>query len=170
MKFSKCCLKLKRLLLDSWIRSTVRLVISGMCWTPISPVVKQLSNLILPSGTCPASWQRAFVTPIPKSSQPTALNDLRPKFVTPILSRLFERLIVRKFVLRAVPKTLIYDQFTVRPSGSTTAELTVVLHHVTRLLEDNLYVHCIFIDYVRAFDIQLIMRSSFVSYVFCYTF
>ena len=37
---------------------------------------------------------------------------------------------------------------------STTAALTFVLHHVTRLLEDNLYVRCrpIFIDYSHAFD------------------
>jgi hypothetical protein len=76
------------------------------CVGLLSPVVKHLFNIILPTGTCPASWKRAIVTPIPKINQPTALSDLRHIYFTPILSRLFERLIVRKFILPALPKTL----------------------------------------------------------------
>jgi Reverse transcriptase (RNA-dependent DNA polymerase) len=72
--------------------------------------------------------------------------------VLSILSRLFERLIAHKFIFPALPKTLFYDQFDFRPSGGTTAALTYVLHHVTRLLEANLHMRCIFIDYSRAFD------------------
>jgi hypothetical protein len=51
-----------------------------------------------------------------------------------------------------LPKPLFDDQFAFRLSGSTTAALSYVLHHITRLLEDNMYVRCIFIDYSRAFD------------------
>jgi Reverse transcriptase (RNA-dependent DNA polymerase) len=66
--------------------------------------------------------------------------------------RLAERLIFRQFFLPALPKTLFYYQFALHPSDSTTAALTFVLHHVTRLLEDNLNVRCVFIDYSRTFD------------------
>jgi Reverse transcriptase (RNA-dependent DNA polymerase) len=62
----------------------------------------------------------------------------------------FEHLIVNKFLLPALP--LLNDQFTFRPTGSTTAALVYVLHHITRMLEDSSDVRCLFIDYSRAFD------------------
>jgi hypothetical protein len=78
-----------------------------MCWNPIPAVVKYLLNIIISAGIFPASWKRAIVTPIPKISQPTAFSDLRPISVTPMLSRLLELLIVRKFILLPLPKTLL---------------------------------------------------------------
>jgi hypothetical protein len=39
-----------------------------------------------------------------------------------------------------------------RVTRSTTAALIYVLHHITRMLENNSYVRCLFIDYSRAFD------------------
>ena len=57
-----------------------------------------------------------------------------------------------KFLLPALPKPLFNDQFAFRPTGSTTAALAYVLHHITRILEDNSYVRVLFIDYSRAFD------------------
>jgi hypothetical protein len=74
---------------------------------------------------------RVIVTPTPKISQLTAL---RPVSVTPILSRLFERFIVCKFILPILPNTLFQDQFVFRPSGSTTAALTCLVHLVICLL------------------------------------
>jgi hypothetical protein len=122
------------------------------CAGILTPIVTHVFNVILNSGTPPSSWKCAIVTPIPKISQPKNFQDLRPISVTPILSRLFERLIVFKFLLPAMPKPLFNDQFAFRPTGSTTAALIYVLHHITRMLENNSYVRCLFIDYSRAFD------------------
>ena len=122
------------------------------CADSLTPVVTHVFNVILSSGTPPSAWKRAIVTPIPKVSQPKDYQDLRPISVTSILSRLFERLIVSKFLLPALPKPLFNDQFAFRPTGSTTAALAYVLHHITRMLEDNSYVRVLFIDYSRAFD------------------
>jgi hypothetical protein len=41
----------------------------------LSPVVEHLFNIILCTGTCPASWKRAIVDPILEINQPTALSD-----------------------------------------------------------------------------------------------
>lgn len=122
------------------------------CAGVLAPVVTHIFNIILSCGICPAAWKCAVVTPIPKVSPPTEFKDLRPISVTPILSRLFEHLIVNKFLLPALPKPLLNDQFAFRPTGSTTAALVYVLHHITRMLEDSSYVRCLFIDYSRAFD------------------
>jgi Reverse transcriptase (RNA-dependent DNA polymerase) len=77
------------------------------CARLLCSVVKHLINVIFSTGICPASWKRAFVTPIPKINQPTAFSYFKTYICD--LSRLLERLNVRKFILPALPKTLCYD-------------------------------------------------------------
>ena len=58
----------------------------------------------------------------------------------------------QQYLLPAIPHDLIADQFAFRPSGSTTAALTFLVHHVTKFLEDCNYVRVLLIDYSKAFD------------------
>jgi hypothetical protein len=63
-----------------------------------------------------------------------------------------ERLIVRLYVLQSLHNEQIEDQFAYRPTGSTTAALVYMTHHISRLLETNRYVRCLCIDFSKAFD------------------
>jgi hypothetical protein len=112
----------------------------------LSSVIKHLFHNILSTGHYPATWKPAVVTPNPKVNQPTAHEDLRPISVSPIL------FLFHKFIFPALLKPLFHGQFAFRPSGGSTAALSYVLHHITRFLEDNMNVRCIFIDYSHAFD------------------
>ena len=89
----------------------------------------------LAKATSQIHWRKAFVTRIPKLSKPSSLDEYRPISVTPILSRLAERIAVKRWLLPSIPLDTIQDQFAFRPtgSGSTTAALVSVFHHVTRL-------------------------------------
>ena len=81
------------------------------------------------------------------------LSDLIPISVTHILSRLVEKLIVRKYLTPALPTNLLVeDQYAYRPTGSTTAALVDVTHHITLMLETNTHVKRILIDDSKAFD------------------
>jgi hypothetical protein len=122
------------------------------CAIELAPVVTHLYNLILTTSTPPSNWLKALVTPIPKKEKSRDYKDLRPISVTPILSRLFERLIVRLYVLPSLHNEQIEDQFAYRPTGSTTAALVYMTHHISRLLETNRYVRCLCIDFSKAFD------------------
>jgi len=51
----------------------------------------------------------------------------------------------------AIPKEAILDQFAFRPTGSTTAAPVYFMHHVTLLLETNLYVMCRCTDLTKSF-------------------
>jgi len=62
--------------------------------------------------------------------KPTAISDFRPISVTPLLSRVAERTLVRKWLLPAIPTDMLADQFGFRPSGSTQCALINMLHHV----------------------------------------
>ena len=60
-------------------------------------------------------------------------------------------LIVRKYLLLALPSDQILDQYAYKPTGSTTSALIATIHHISRL-ESSSYVRCIFIDYSKAVD------------------
>ena len=47
----------------------------------------------------------------------------------------------------------IEDQFAFCPSGSTTSALVSLIHHVAGMLESNSFVHCLTIDFSKAFDV-----------------
>jgi len=47
---------------------------------------------------------------------------------------------------------MFIDQFVFRPTGSTTAALIYLLHHLTDLLQTIEYVHINALDFSKAFD------------------
>jgi len=115
----------------------------------------QLLNLFVSTSTIPAQWKQASISPVPKTACPTEHYDFRPLSITPVLSRVSERLIVRHFLYPAFlspPSSLtFFDQYAFRPTGSTTASLVSILASVTGLLASNNYV-VVALDFSRAFD------------------
>ena len=65
----------------------------------------------------------ALVTPVPKVASPASFGDFRPMSVTPIISRIAEKVIVKRWLYPAIPSGTIKDQFAFRPTGSTTCAL-----------------------------------------------
>jgi gmma-aminobutyric acid receptor subunit gamma/cGMP-dependent protein kinase 2 len=122
------------------------------CSFQIAPIVTHIFNLSLRTGKPPANWKQALVTPVPKVNKPASFSDFRPISVTPLLSRIFERIIVHRYLQPSLPASEIADQYAYRTSGSTTAAMVDILHRVTNLLETNKFVRCIFFDFSKAFD------------------
>jgi hypothetical protein len=122
------------------------------CSFEIAETVCHIFNLSFSTGTVPQQWRRAIVTPIPKVPKPVYISSFRPISVTPLLSRLAEKLFVRRWLIPAITHDLMDDQFGFRPTGSTTCALTNLIHHVTTMLEECKYVRCLMIDFSRAFD------------------
>lgn len=89
-------------------------------------------------------------------TKPTQPADYRPISLTPILSRIFERFLVRKCLypsLLAEPNIkLLSNQFAFKPTGSTTAALINLFHTVTTMLSEYPYIHIISLDFSKAFD------------------
>ena len=90
-----------------------------------------------------SSWKKGLVTHVPKTAAVKTFSDLRPISVTPILSRLLEKLVVRKYIIPRLPPDLIADQFAYRPTGSTTSALISLINSVTQKLESCTYVRCL---------------------------
>ena len=117
-----------------------------------SAPIAQLFNQSINSAVVPTQWKRAFITPIPKVTNPRIPADYRPISITPVLTRLLEKHIVRSYIYPALYRPLrcccldplplldFSDQFAFRPTGSTTAALVTLFHTVGQLLNTNDYV------------------------------
>jgi len=81
------------------------------CSVELADVVAKLLNLSFDSGNVYSNWKTAIVTPVPKVAKPTSVTDFRPISVTPILSRIAERLVVKQWLYPAIPTAAIQDQF-----------------------------------------------------------
>jgi hypothetical protein len=102
--------------------------------------------------------------PIPKVANPRIPADYRPISITPVLTRLLEKHIVRSYIYPALYRPLrrccldppplldFSDQFAFRPTGSTTAALVTLFHTIGQLLNTNDYVRVIALDFSKAFD------------------
>jgi hypothetical protein len=123
-----------------------------MCSYELATTVARIFNISLQTGQVPSKWLLADVTPIPKIPQPTQLNDFHPISVPPRTSVIAEKLIVSRWLRPAIPSEDICDQFSFKPTGSTTCAVVYCMHHVTRLPDTNNYVECLCIDFSKAFD------------------
>lgn len=118
--------------------------------------VADLINLSLQTSIVPSQWKRARIRPVAKIPTPKNAAEYRPISITPVLTRLMERLVVRRYVYPALstppPSLQFYDQFAFRPTGSTTAAIIYLLNSVINLLASEPYVIVISLDFSKAFD------------------
>jgi hypothetical protein len=119
------------------------------------PITKLLNRSITESWV-PIQWKRAYIRPIQKVRAPTGPADFRPISITPVLSRLVEKMVVKHYFYPAIdnppPQLSFDDQFAFRPGGSTTAALISMLQAISELLLTNPYVVIITLDFSKAFD------------------
>ena len=105
---------------------------------------------------CFHSRKQASIRPIPKVPAPSGHADFRPISITPVLTRLVEKTVVRSFLypafLKPPPSLSFQDQYAFQPTGSTTAAIISILHNITSLLITDPYVIVIAIDFSKAFD------------------
>ena len=81
------------------------------CSFELADVVGHIFKTSIVTGMAPTQWHCAIVTPVPKVSRPITLADYRSISVTPLLSRLQEKLVVQNWLLPAIPNDMISGQF-----------------------------------------------------------
>ena len=121
-----------------------------------SAPITGMMNLSLSSSTVPRQWKAASILSIQKIPSPLFPSDYRPISITPVLSRLLERIVVTDYIypsFQSPPPNLTFmDQFAFKPAASTTVALIHLLHTITTLLVTNQYVIVYALDFSKAFD------------------
>ena len=118
--------------------------------------IADIMNLSLATSVVPVQWKKASILPIAKITVPQTPADFRPISITPVLSRILERIVVKEFIypsLQSPPSNLDFsDQYAFQPTASTTAALIQLFQTITDLLEINSYVIVLVLDFSKAFD------------------
>ena len=122
------------------------------CAFQLNTILSKLINFSINEGVVPSAWKHAIITPVPKVNPIASPSNLRPIAVTPVLSRMVERLVVRDFFMPHVSFVAMTDQYAYKPTGNTTCAVIDITHTVGKLLETNRYVRCIMLDFSKAFD------------------
>lgn len=121
----------------------------------LSPVVTFLLNWSLRIGVFPHCLKFANVCPIPKCDKPKYPSDYRPISILPILSKIFERVIVNNFISPCIMNNIDKSQFAFirRPGSGTTCALVSIQDQILRYLDKSSgAVRILAVDFSKAFD------------------
>ena len=133
------------------------------CASELSYVLSKLINFSINKGEMPEKWKQAIITQVPKTAPVFIVSDLRPISVTPVLSRLVERLVVHDYLIPYIPPENLCDQYAYF-TGSTTCAIINITDTVGRMLENNRYVRCLLLDFSKAFytvdHLTLLQKTS----------
>ena len=116
---------------------------------PLSSIINASFN----QNRCPGDWKTSYVTPIPKTTSPATLNDLRPISVTPLPSLLCESFVAEWAYADLAPYVDLQQYGNIKDT-STTHCLISFLDFVYRNLEQRkTSVVATFVDFSKAFDL-----------------
>ena len=119
----------------------------------LTPVITHILNVSLVSQQVPKIRKTTKVRPIPKETNISALDQLRPISVTDIIMRLFERLIL-DFELRKPVSCFIHsDQLPYKKDCGTETAIFYNQHFWMRRLDGHSnFVRVLSFDFSKAFD------------------
>ena len=115
--------------------------------------IATIFNYSLSTGTIPAEWKQARVTPIFKEGNKQDTSNYRPISVLPLCMKVFERLVHNQFHTHITTNNLLnHHQSGFRPKHSTTTALIDVTDHLYNQSQNGLIIGAIFLDLKKAFD------------------
>ena len=116
------------------------------------PVLKIL-NLSILQTKVPSLLQTAKIVPIAKCKAPMGPEDYRPISITPVISRFFERIIMKNFISAQYNSWLPKNQHGFRNSASTTTAMICLQQEIASFQKSKAdYIQILSIDLSKAFD------------------
>lgn len=117
-------------------------------------LITHIANAIMRIGYFPGQWKIAQIILIPKPGKDvTHVNSYRPISLLPVLSKLFEKLLLRKLSPIISENNIIPNhQFGCRVEHSTIQQVHRVTAEIKRTFEEKKYCSAVFLDVAQAFD------------------
>ena len=133
--------------------SDISVVILKKCIKYISEHLSGFINNFMMSGTFPDILKIGKITPVFKKGDPKLLDNYRPVSIIPILGKIFEKVLYRRFYDFFIATNALYDkQFGFRKNHSTTHAINYSINFILKELEAKKHVIGVFIDLSKAFD------------------
>ena len=117
-------------------------------------LILSIYNAILRLSYFPKQWKVAEIQIVPKPGKPMELlNSYRPISLLPILSKVFEKLLLSRLHPVLIQRHIIPDhQFGFRAQHSTIEQVHRVYNHIRSALEEKEFCASAFLDISQAFD------------------
>jgi len=117
-------------------------------------ILMQICNLSIATGTFPASWKLAKVTPLHKKDTRDDPNNYRPISILPVLSKLLERHVSNNLYEFLTCHDLIaMRQSGFRPKHSCETALHLMVDDWVSHMFQNELVGVLYVDFCKAFDL-----------------
>ena len=118
----------------------------------VSPITFIINNFIK-INQFPDIWKLARISPIPKIQLPVELKDYRPVSILPILSKIYERVVLEQ-ITNFIEKKLIYHHYQsgYRKNHSTATLLTKLRDDIREAIKASEITLAVFTDYSKAAD------------------
>lgn len=119
----------------------------------IASPLTHIINKCIEMSTFPDEWKVSRICPIPKTLSPSTLVDYRPISVLPVLSKVFERVILKQLTDFIELKAIYHDkQSGFRKGHSTTTLLLKLKDDILNAMRKGEVTLSIFADFSKAFD------------------
>lgn len=117
-------------------------------------MITMLFNAIIRLGYFPTQWKVAQIILVPKPGKPAEIiTSYRPISLLPIVSKIFERLLLKRLQPIIINQNLIPDhQFGFRPKHGTIEQIHRVVNVINYTLEEKKFCSAAFLDITQAFD------------------
>ena len=117
-----------------------------------SPLV-HIINSFIDNELFPENWKIARICPIPKIDNPTRPKDYRPISILPVLSKVFEKVILNQMLGHIDSQNIYKDtQSGFRKGHSTTTLLLKLRNDIRAAMNSHEITLSVLIDYSKAFD------------------
>lgn len=119
----------------------------------LAPYLAIVFNMCVDQGTFPDLLKESKIVPLFKSGDKTDPSNFRPVSVLPVLSKIFEKLMLNQMLPHfALNKLLLTQQYGFTRGRSTTDAGVALLHHIFGAWENSHDAIGIFCDLSKAFD------------------
>lgn len=117
-------------------------------------LITAIYNAIIRTGHFPSQWKVAQIILVPKPGKsPEKISSYRPISLLPILSKVFERLLMKRLNPIIAENNLIPDhQFGFRQQHATIEQVHRVVNAIHKSFEEKSYCSAAFLDVTQAFD------------------
>ena len=118
------------------------------------PLILDILNNSLSNSVFPLDWKKSVVLPLPKTRNPTSLNDFRPISLLPILSKVLERIVHHQMSSYCESNNLQDARQTGYKKGhSTQTALLNVIDDIKRGIDARKITILVLFDFSKAFDL-----------------
>ena len=119
----------------------------------IASPLTHIINSFISWSSFPTAWKRGRISPIPKTDQPTEPDHYRPISILPVLSKVFERLILQQMSAYLNQQDILQKSITgFRKGHSTSTVLLRIRDDIIKAMKKGEITLIAFADFSKAFD------------------